>query len=241
MADARPEFNFRINELVPLARLLRTSYVRDQPAFANLLPAVYTDAFLTGYDQRTAAAEAVVRSSVAIAQRQLITQRLAGQLDALPVLLDHLEARLRRAAPLTVPIKAFGLEAVRRARNQADHEGLTGALTTLLQNIAANEPALAAQGQPAAETAQLQALHDGIAADRTAQGSGFSTQYLLTDDTIATLNALYADMAHLLADGKSLYQRADKTRAKDYTLAQVLKRVRRDQPAPPPAEGPQPA
>ncbi len=69
-------------------------------------------------------------------------------------------------------------------------------------------------------------------ADATAQGSSFSNQRVLTAENAATLNALYDQMVALLADGKALYKSSDKARLKDYTLDQLLKRVRREQADP---------
>ena len=46
-----------------------------------------------------------------------------------------------------------------------------------------------------------------------------------------TVNKLEELMQHLFDDGKSLYERSDKARLKDYTYRQLLKQVRRPQPA----------
>jgi len=232
MADARPKFNFRIAELLPLARLLRASYVRDQAALADLLPDDYTPAYLASYDEQIAAVEKLVRTSVSIAERGVVTARIAQALAALPQLLDHLEARVRKAEGLTMPAPSFGIKAVRAARNAADHEDLADALRTLLHNISQNDKALLLKGQKPTETQQIQDLYDQLVTDSTAQGTSFSNQRVLTADNAATLNALYDQMVALLADGKALYKSSDKARLKDYTLDQLLKRVRRDPAAP---------
>ena len=229
MNDRQLPFAFRLDELLPVARLLRTSYVRDQAAFQELLPEDYKPAFLKDFDAANAAVEKVQRSSVAIAERQLVTQRIAGLLEALPTLLNRLEARVRRAEGLTVPAKKFGIEAVRRDRNDNEHEGLADSLKTLLQNIKTNQDALLAKGQQPAENAQIQSLYNDLVADSTAQGSGLSDQRLLTADNAKLFRALYAPLKHLLADGKSIYQTADRVKLKDYTLRKVLQQVRREQ------------
>ena len=231
MDDLQLPFAFRISELLPLSRLLRASYVRDEKDFQALLPADYTAKFLTGFDQATEAVEKVVRSSVAVAQRQVITARIAAGLDALPGLLNRLEARVRRATPLTVGVKSFGIEAVRRDRNNHEHEGLQDSLKTLLQNVATNQKALADKGQQPADTAQIQKLYDDLVADSTAQGSALSDQRLLTADNVKLFRALYAPMKELMDDGKSIYQTDNKTKNKDYTLRKVLQQVRKEQAA----------
>ena len=89
---------------------------------------------------------------------------------------------------------------------------------------------------PAADTAALRALLTDLAQDTTLQDLHQGTQKALTADNVATLNHLYALMQTVLADGKSLYGRSDKVKAQNYTLSQLLKRVRREQgsqPEPP--------
>jgi hypothetical protein len=231
-------FNFRISELLPIARLLRASYQRDHADFVDLLPEDYKPKFLADYDAAVLAVEGVTRSSVALAQRQTITARIDALLEALPQLLNRLEARLRRAGNLTVTAKKFGIEPVRRDRNNHEPEGLADSLNTLLLNIEANKAALLAKGQTQAEIDQLQELYDDLVANSTAQGSSLSDQRLLTTDNVKLFRALYQPMKQLLADGKSLYKTSDKTRLKDYTLRNIRQQVRKAQTASSDPEGP---
>jgi hypothetical protein len=225
------EFSCRIDELVPLARLLRGSYLRDQADFQQLLPEDYTAAFLTDYDARLTAADALEATSVQIAKRMVFTERIAGLYQQLPKTLDFLAARVRRATPLTVPADRFGVEQARRARNNDDHTGLEAALKTLLQNIEANQAALTAKGQKPEDTQQLQDIYDALVADTTSQGGQMSAQKGNTEENMAVLNSLYEAMADLFSDGKALYARADKAKKDDYTFSQLLKRVRRERKA----------
>ncbi|GAA4040833.1 hypothetical protein GCM10022409_28530 [Hymenobacter glaciei] len=222
-------FAFRISELLPIARLLRASYQRDRADFVDLLPEDYKPKFLADYDAAVGAVEQATRSSVAVARRQTITARIDALLEALPQLLNRLEARVRRAEGLTVSAKKFGIEAARRDRNNDEHEGLADSLNTLLQNIETDKTALLAKGQTQAEIDQLQELYDDLVADSTAQGSSLSDQRLLTADNVQLFRALYAPMKQLLDDGKSLYKTADKTKLKDYTLRNVRQQVRKEQ------------
>ena len=235
MDDLQLPFAFRISELLPIARLLRASYLRDRDDFVALLPEDYKPKFLADYDTAIKAVEKATRSSVGAARRQTITARIDALLEALPQLLNRLEARVRRAVGLAVPAKKFGIEPVRRDRTNHEHEGLADSLKTLLQNIETDKTALLAKGQTQAELDQLQALYDDLVKDSTAQGSSLSEQRLLTADNVQLFRALYAPMKELLADGKSLYKTSDKTKLKDYTLRKVLQQVRKTQAATPPA------
>ena len=229
MDDLSLPFNFRISELLPMARLLRASYQRDRADFVDLLPDDYQPKFLVGFDQAIGVVEQATRSSVGIARRQAITTRIEALLADLPQLLNRLEARVRRAEGLTVAARKFGIEPVRRDRNNDEHEGLADSLRTLLQNLETNQKALLAKGQEPEETAQIQKLYDDLVADSTAQGSALSDQRLLTADNVKLFRALYAPMKELLDDGKSLYKTSNPAKLKDYTLRKVLQQVRKAQ------------
>lgn len=230
MSDQRvkPLFTCRAEEVVPLARLLRAHYVADEADFVDLLPDEYGKKFLTAYDARMAAAEGALSGRSAAARSQLLGQQVQATMAKLPVLLNRLEARVRRAVPLTVPVKGFGLKPVRDALVAEDPERLELALKTLLENLEANAAALAAKGHQAADTELLRTLRGQLAAASTAQDVAQTAQQGVTQENVVTLNQLYALMRELLADGKSLYRGVDKVKERNYTLAQLLKRVRRE-------------
>ncbi|UOQ54834.1 hypothetical protein [Hymenobacter cellulosivorans] len=221
------DFSFRQEELLPLARLLQGHVTRDLAEFKQLLPEEYGPRFLPDYAARLAAAEALTSTSISRGQAQLITQRIKSTSAKLPQLLDHLEARVRRAQGLTVPAASFGIKEVRQARTSGDMERLEARLKALLQNLDANREALAAKGHPEADTTALRTLYTDLTQDTTLQDLYQTGSQGLTAENITTLNHLYALMQEVMADGKSLYGRSDKVKARtNYTLRQLLKRVR---------------
>ncbi|GAB3831485.1 hypothetical protein GCM10028821_21220 [Hymenobacter jeollabukensis] len=221
-------FNCRAEEVAPLARLLRAHYQEDAADFVELLPEEYGKHFLTDYDARLQAAEAADSQRSAAGRSQQLGQQVLATMEQLPLRLNRLEARLRRAEGLTVPLKAFGLKPVRDAREANDPERLELALKTLLQNLDANAAALQAKGHKAEETEQLRALRQELAAGSTAQDVAQTRQQGVTQEATQVLNELFRLMQELMADGKSLYRGVDKAKVKNYTLTQLLKRVRRE-------------
>lgn len=224
----RPLFTCRFDEVAPLARLLWASYQRDQADFVDLLPDDYTAAFDADFAKKLGAVNKLVATSVQQAKGMVFTAEIEALYEALPELLNRLEARVRRAEGLTVPLKKFGIGDARQARNQGDKEDLAGDLKTLLQNLTANKDALEAKGQKPADTKKIQDLYDALVTSSTGQGTSVSTQRQLTQANVKTINELEKLMQHLFNDGKSLYERRDKTRLKDYTYKQLLKLVRRE-------------
>ena len=227
----RPLFTCRFDEVAPLARLLWASYQRDQADFVDLLPDDYNKAFDGSYPAALKAVEKLVAASVQQARGMVFTAEITALYEALPQLLNHLEARVRRAEGLTVAAKKFGIREVRTARRHGDTETLADELNTLLQNMAANQPALKTKGQQPADTKKIQDLYEALVASSTSHGTNASTQRQLTHANVETVNKLEELMQHLFDDGKSLYERSDKARLKDYTYRQLLKQVRRTQPA----------
>lgn len=59
-------------------------------------------------------------------------------------------------------------------------------------------------------------------ASSTSHGTNVSTQRQLTQVNVETVNKLEELMQHLFDDDKSLYERSDKARLKDYTYRQLL-------------------
>ena len=226
MAASNADFNFRNEELVPLAKLLRDHYSQDQADFRELLPGVYDADFLDDYDARLTAADQVVSARVGQGQSAAITQRIAETGAALPGLLNRLEARARRAKGLTVPLKMLGIQAARVAFQVGDLERLDTALKVILRNLDDNAAALAATGHTATETATLRTLHQTLMADSAAQDASQTSSQRMTAASMAVLNQLYAAMRLVLADGKSLYRTVDSVKLKGYTLRELLKRVR---------------
>lgn len=237
MKTVHPEYKCHSDEVAPLARLLRVSAARDLADLRDLLPDDYDPDYLTRYDAAVAAAEALVASSVQQAQGMVVTRHLQDLYAQLPAQLDRLAARVRRAEGLTVPADRFGVAPARVARNNNEKVPLAAALKTVLQNLEANGPALAKKGQKPADTTQLQELYDDLVATTTDHGAHASTQRSLAQDNIAVLNTLNGFMQSLFADGKDLYRTSNKAKLADYTYRQLLKRLRREQPAPAPAAG----
>ena len=233
MKAVTPRFPCPIDDLVPIARLLRVSYERDHKELAALLPDDYTPAFLNEYDPRLAAAEVLVSSLAQRATGMLYTARIQELYKTLPELLNFLQARVRRVEAPTVSVKAFGIEAARKARNADNQSGLEAALKRVLQNVAANAAGLAKKGQQPADTQKLQDVYDALVDDTTNQGASMSTQKNLTQDNLGVLNHLFEAMQHLLADGKALYAASNRAKAQDYAMSQLMKKVGQSRPARP--------
>jgi hypothetical protein len=128
----RPILRCRFDEVAPLARFVWASYQRDKADFVDLLPDDYTADFDKDFAKKLGAVEQLVASSVQQAKGMVFTAQIEALYQELPELLNRLEARVRRAEGLTVPVKKFGIGPAREARSHGDKEELAGDLNTLL-------------------------------------------------------------------------------------------------------------
>ncbi|MDO7845856.1 hypothetical protein Q5H92_05770 [Hymenobacter sp. M29] len=147
--------------------------------------------------------------------------------------LNWLNIRLNRAARkggLTVAVENFGLSKVRSEITTKDMEGLDGALGYLLKLLAtpANQQALAAQGHTAADTKAFADAQQQLSTFNTSQNTDQNATLELTDENIAAGNDLWEYITDVLGTGALMYKETNPKKAKTYTLATLLKRMRQE-------------
>ncbi len=225
--DKRTVLRFSRENMWTVAGFVLDSFEADQATFVDLLGADdFGPAFLTAF----AAARAQVKAATGAAVRRgsgvVVTNRLYANLDALPPLLDRLDARLGLlpAEALTVPVKNFGLRALRSRLRARDAEAVSQGLGQLRHLIADNRSALDSKGYKKAEFDELTALHTAIDADNALQNVGQNTSQETTraeDAAYATLNKL---LGQVLRAGRLLFKN-DKAKRRQYEQAALNKRV----------------
>ena len=85
--------------MAPLARLLWASYERDQVDFKDLLSDDYDARFAKAYGTRLQAVKVLVAPAVQQGQGMAFTAEIAALYEALPTLLNCLEARAPGCGP----------------------------------------------------------------------------------------------------------------------------------------------
>ena len=246
MSNSLPKRRYpcRIDEVGPLAQMIRSSFATDQADFAAASPDFTGPAFLTEYDKRYDALEVQVPSANRRATDAEVTKAMNKVAKDLRDPLNLLNLRLNRAEKktpaLTVAPAAFGLGKVRKAIAVRDMEKLDGALKSLLGLLTDNTAQLATQGHTATNTAAFAAARQTISGFNVTQNDNENTRLVLTEENMTAANAMWELVNELLEAGRLMYKETQPRKAVAYTLARLKKRMRAenngggDAPAPAP-------
>jgi hypothetical protein len=219
----------RIDEVTTIGQFTINSYKRDVDKFKAYKPTKYTDAFLTDLEAKKEVVKGIVNPVVLIAEQKKITERLLNTIIGLRDPMNLLEGYVADAVGLTVAPKDFGISPVRQKVNRGEVEGLNGALSTLVTNITNNKPALINVGYSDVAFTALKAAQTSIFDDNAAQNIKEGEIGALVTGNMGVINDFLKDIKGIWADGKRLFKISDKVKLKDYTLADIIRRIRQDE------------
>ena len=202
---------------------------RDWDRFKAYKPSKYTDDYLTDLEAKQALVAGIVNPVVLTAEQKKITERMLNEIIGLRDPMNLLEGYVADANPLTVLPKDFGISQVRKKVNKGEVEGLDGALSAVITNITNNKPALIAVGYTEEAFSELKATKQSIFDDNQAQNAKMRERAELVAANIGLINGFLTDIKGIWADGKRLFKISDKVKLKDYTLADIIRRIRQDE------------
>ena len=228
------QFRCRIEELGPLDQMVRAMFTTNKEDYARASPDYAAPAFTAGWNAAQEAFENLVPGTARRATDKEMTAAMTTVAKSLREPLNWLNIRLNRAAKdqsLTVAADAFGLAEVRNEITTADMEGLDGALHYLLGMLETpqNLTALTAKGHTAADTQALLDARQQVRDFNTTQNSSQNAALELTQENIEAGNALWDYTSEVLETGRLLYKESQPKRARTFTLATLMKRIRRGQ------------
>jgi hypothetical protein len=226
-------FRCRIEELGPVNDMVKAMFIASQADFGKASPDYRGTDYLKGWNQAEKDFTNLVPTGVRRATDKEVTKAMNALSKSLRDPLNYLEIRLNRATikkALANDQKDFGLAKVRTEISTRDMEGLDGALNTLLHMLAlpANQQALAAQGHTDADTKAFQEARQQIFDFNTAQNSNQNSSLALTTENVAAGNALWAYTGDVLGTGFLLYKESQPQKARTFTMASLLKRLRKE-------------
>lgn len=219
----------RIEEVPILAQFTHDHLNRDLADFTNYKPSKYTAGYLSNIITQKNAVEALVNPRQLTAELSVVTLRLLQNLEALKQPLNLLEGYVEDAAGLTVQPKHFGIKEVRQKIARNDQEGLNLALLYLIGNINNNMTQLMNVDFPAASLTTFQTLRQQIFDDNALQNVKLGNRAQLVLSNMGVINGLAAILKEVWADGKRLYRLQNKVKAKDYSNADLVNRIRQEE------------
>ena len=206
----------------------------DQADFGKASPDYADPDYLRDWNQATKTFADLVPTDVRQATDKQVTKTMTQLAQSLRDPLNWLNIRLNRAATkksgLTVGVDDFGLGRVRATITHRDLEGLDGALDHLLALLQtpANATALTAQGHTAADTQAFADARQQLSTFNTTQNTNQNAALELTDENIRAGNALWATITDVLGTGSLMYKETNPKKARTYTAATLLKRIRKE-------------
>lgn len=219
----------RIYEVPTIVQFTLDALGLNLADFILYKPNKYTPAFITSIETRRDAINQIVNPVVLTAEMKLITLRMMNNVIGLRYTMNLLEGYVADATGLTVAPADFGIKEVRKSIASGDVEGLNGNLNTVLTNITNNMTALEAMDYTPAMKAELVATKKSIADDNAAQNMKLEERGDLVRNNIVQINDLLADVKGIWADGKRLYSLKNKEKAKFFTNADIIRRIRNDE------------
>ena len=218
-------FPCRIEELPVIGDFLLNSAKRDLSDFEGFSP-MFTTGYLSEIDDKVAGCRTVVSTSVVSKELKATTDKLTKTYTGLRVPLNKLEGYLKLSAnELDISVADFGLKKLRDTISKGNVEGIARNMQTFLTQVKRNQEALTAKGMTTALTEELESATQEIEGLNVKQNELISRRGRLSDENQNLFNELWSSLQTILKTGQALYKGSDSVKLKDYTMAQLLKRV----------------
>ena len=227
MAIIKLKIQCRIEELPVLGGFLITSMQASLTDFTAYSPD-YNPAFITTANADLVVIDGLINPKVLTAELKVITLRIYGNMSALRSKIDFLEGYIKRATGLTIGKTDFGISEVRKKNNNGDVEGLIGALSFLIGNVANNMLSLTAKGYTAAQHTALTTLRDALKTDNIAQNTKVNDRNNKVIANYTKLNAFWDKIMDISDAGKRIYKSTAPNKVDDYTMSKLKARIRQE-------------
>ena len=228
---------FKLEEIPVVAKFIYNSYIRDENDFKDYSSAVFTVLFGPNYLAKITEVERLTGLLAYWARSGMITASLYKNVDELRPIVNKLEGYVIFAGSLlNVEVKKFGIIDLRKDINANNVEGVIAKLELILQNTESNNGALTGKGLKPELVARIRDKKTAIA------GLNEQQQLINTEKDEALKNnweiigELWDIAFVVITAGKAMYRIENKEKVKDYTPAQLKKRVNAERGSEPPAE-----
>jgi hypothetical protein len=218
-------FPCKIEDLPVIAETVVGSARRDIADFSAFSPE-FTELYFDAIDDKIVVCGKKLRSWVVIQELKATTEQLVSKTYRLRPKLNLLEGYLKLASEgLDVKESDLGLTIVRNAISKGNVERVILSVTNLLVGVQRNQAALEAKGLNPLLIDEIAVLAKDINTLDVKQNELESIRNRLTEENMDLFNDLWKALLPVLDTGKALYRVVDPAKLKDYTAAQLLKRL----------------
>jgi vacuolar-type H+-ATPase subunit D/Vma8 len=221
-------FQCRLEELPIIGGFLLERVKQDLNEFNTYSP-VFTPDYLAETARKIDVCKSVVSSSLTIKELKATTQKLTDNTDVLRIKLNALEGYMKLgASELDIPVADMGLKQVRFSISRGNMEGTIFSVGTLMTAVTRNQQVLERKGMRAELLSEITAITRTIEALNVQQDSLISARNRLTETNMEMFNDLWKSLLPIVETAKAMYRGVNPTKLKDYTIAQLKKRIHKN-------------
>jgi hypothetical protein len=219
------KFSFKIEELPIVGEFILERVSKDIADFLAY-SSLFTPDYLATIQKKIVVCKEVVASSTVTKELKAVTQQLGNKSKGLRIKMNVLEGYLKIGAKeLDILLEDVGLKGVRRDITNNNTEGLILNVQKSLTAVKRNQPVLATKGMKPELIVDIETHVQEIDALNVKQNNMISDRNRLTKSNIESFNDLWDSLHPVLDAAKAIYRGVDDVKLKDYTIAQLKKRI----------------
>jgi hypothetical protein len=218
-------FSCKIEDVPVIGEFIVNSAEKDIDDFNSYSP-VFTINYLAAIRSNIDVCKELVKSSVVTKELKSVTRKLYDESNNLRIKINSLEGYLKLGAEnLDIAVKDTGIKSIRANISKHNIEGLVTNMQSTLVAVKRNLPVLEAQGLKQTLIDEIELQIRGINSLNEKQNELISKRNRLTNANIEKINNLWNSLKPILNAAKAMYSSVDEVKLKDYTVAQLKKRI----------------
>jgi hypothetical protein len=219
----------RYDEIPLVGDITKNAFHNDKQRFIDFSN-VYDDPFEDDFETKLTQIKSIVVTSFHIGKIASITESIKVDVPKISPYLDEIGRYAKMAkSKLGVPLKLFGVKEVRKKIHDMEIEGLDGALHSLILNIESNFSVLEAKGYKQVKLDELKALKLKIYSENTDQEGLKYDKEQAVESNKGLFEGVLAVIADIQETGKILFKRESPAKALEYTMQDILRKIRQDE------------
>jgi hypothetical protein len=187
---------------------------------------MFTPDYLTTIEIKINACKELISSSTVVKELKAVTKQMYDKSKGLRVKLNVLEGYLKLGKDnLDIAVDDAGLKDVRNNISRSNIEGLISNTKKLLDAVKRNQFVLEAKGFKPSIISDIEFQIAEINVLNTKQNYLISDRNRMTKQNIELFNDLWESLLPVVETAKAIYRGVDDVKLKDYTIAQLVKRI----------------
>lgn len=219
---------FRIEEIPIVCAMILASLKLRAAEFERYSPK-FNAAFIIDYENKIIVLEGRTHTLRIVGELKQITAGLYEKVNSTLGHIRKLEGYLIRAQGLTIPVENFKFKELREKIKGKEVEGYVDIMRLVIENLTgANLTAVKAEGFQDADKAALVTLTEEVNDENLLQNEKMNEMIRVAKENKDIIMVLYTIAANVMDAGKRIFFDTDKEAVKEFTAAQIKKRIRQE-------------